>query len=481
MSNRKQFQSGIFYNGFAKYSNVVINIFIMAILSRLLTPNEFGIVSISMVFITFFNLMGFFIQPAIIQNKTVTKVDLNSIFTFTLYLGIILSVLFFFLAPVISNFYNQPELLKINKLLSISVFFNIIVSVPQALASKNLKFRKIGTIGVIINLVGGIVAVVLAYMNLSYYALVIKNIIVGFLSFIFFYYGSELKFLFFVKKDALLKIKTFSINQFFITFTNYFSRNADNLLIGKYLGASELGYYDKAYRLMLMPVQNLSQVIAPVLHPVLAKHEKEPKVIYDFYSKVVGLLSLISFPFSAFLFFSAHEIINIVFGSQWNASIPAFKILSITISFQVILSTSGSIFKSLNRTDLMLIVNIISSILFVVGIVIGIWLGKTIESVGLAIVIVFVISFFTAFFFLIKKGLKLSLSKFLNIFSYPFMLMTLIGFVLYLFTETYNIHSMWYSLILKSLISLTIFIAFLFLSPKTKNLIFNLLRKKNNV
>ena len=130
-------------------------------------------------------------------------------------------------------------------------------------------------------------------------------------------------------------------------FINYFSRNADNILIGKFFSSSALGYYDKSYRLMMVPVQNLTHVITPVLMPVLSKFQDDKRMVVDAYSKVTKLLATIGFPLSVFLYFSASEIIYILYGAQWEQSIPIFKLLALTVGIQVVLSSTGSIFKPL--------------------------------------------------------------------------------------------------------------------------------------
>lgn len=482
MSNtKKNFFSGLFYSAFAKYSNVIINIVIAGILARLLTPEEFGIVAISVVFMVFFNLLGYFIQPAIIQNKLVDEEDLQSIFVFTYILGIIFSGLFILISPLIVDFYGRDELLLICQLLSATIFLNMINNVPKAIAYKNLKFKKAGIIDVSANITGGLTAVILAYLGYGFYALVYKSIIIAGMSFMLFFRDSNLHLMSKFKFSSLEKIREFSVNQFFVTLTNYFTRNSDNLLIGKFLGPSALGYYDKAYRLMMMPVSNLSSVISPVLHPVLSKHEKEPNIIYNFYVKITKVLSLLSFPLSALLFFSAYEIINIIYGPNWNESVAVFKYLSLTISFQVILSTSGSIFKALNRPDLMLKAGLITAFLFIFGVMVALIFGEDINSVGLAILIIFVLTFLVTYYYLIIYGLKESLLSFFRIFIFPLFLFSINFICLGLFEFLVDMSSIWLSLSLKIILSASISSLFIFSTKNNRNLLIQLFKNRREI
>ena len=269
---RKNMRSGVFYTALSRYSNIVISIVIGATLARLLTPKEFGIVAIISVFISFFNLLSNFgISPAIVQHKALTDDDVSSIFSFSIIFGLILSVIFFFAAPFIASFYNEPVLISLSRLMALAILFNSLQVVPNALNLKNLRFKQIGIISIVVHIISGIVAIILAYLGFSYYALVINSILSGLLISAAYYYLAPVKPSFLIRLSSLQKIAQSSTYQFLFQFINYFAGNTDNLLIGKYFSASALGFYDKAYKLMLMPVQNLTFVITPVLHPVLSE------------------------------------------------------------------------------------------------------------------------------------------------------------------------------------------------------------------
>jgi teichuronic acid exporter len=337
-SIRKNIFSGTFYTALSRYSNVLVSILISAVLARLLTPNEFGIVALIAVFTSFFNLLSNLgIAPAIVQNKSLTEEDISSIFSFSIAISLFLSAIFFFIAPFIASFYNEPVLINLSRLMALGILFYSLQAVPNGLNRKMLRFKQIGIISVVVNIVCGIIAIILAYIGFSYYALVINSILTGFFTFIAYYILSPVKPSLGIQVSSIRKIARFSIFQFLFNFINYFARNADNLLIGKYFSPAALGFYDRAYRLMKMPVQNLTFVITPVLHPVLSNYQNDKKVIYDAYYKIVKFLGIIGFPLSVFLFFSASEIIRIVYGPQWVQSIAVFKLLALTIGIQIVL------------------------------------------------------------------------------------------------------------------------------------------------
>ena len=174
---KKQLASGILYTALAKYSVVGVSILVGAVLARLLTPEDFGIIAIVMVFITFFNILSdFAIGPAVIQNKSLSKKDIQSVFSFSIIISLILAAIFFVFSSIIANFYQKFELVNITKLLSIAVLFYSLRVVPNALMLKKLNFKLNALINVFIQIISGTIAIILACKGFSYYALVFKSI-----------------------------------------------------------------------------------------------------------------------------------------------------------------------------------------------------------------------------------------------------------------------------------------------------------------
>ena len=429
----KKIRSGIFYTALSKYSNIVVSIFISMVLARLLTPAEFGVVAMISVFISFFNLLSSFgIAPAIVQNKSLSEDDVSSIFTFSIAIGLFLSAIFFFAAPFIASFYNEPILTGLTRLMALSIFFNSLQIVPNAQNLKRLRFKQIGIISVIVNIICGIIAIILAYLGFSYYTLVINSILTALFTFIAYYILSPVKPSLWIQISSIQKIARFSFYQLSFNFINYFSRNLDNLLIGKFFSPSALGLYDKSYRLMKMPLQNLTFVITPVLHPVLSNYQDDKRLIYNAHYKIVKLLAIIGFPLSIFFYFSSSEIINIMYGPQWEQSIPVFELLALSIGIQMVLSSTGSIFQATNRTDLMFLSGFLSAILTVGGIIYGVFIGKSLVSVSYGLIIAFSINFFQGLYLLIVKSLNQSYLNFLKVFIFPLITSISIAVVLWL-------------------------------------------------
>lgn len=181
----KDLSSGFIANFFGKFSNVFIHLVIGAILARLLSPKEFGVVSVVMVFVVFINMINDQgLGPAVIQKKDLSESDISTFFNFTLILAAVASGAFFSLSYPISLFYNNEVYVAICRLLSISVLCATLNIVPLALLRRRKKFRHIATIMVSVNLLTGAAAVILAWYGFSYYALVMRTVLQGILTFV---------------------------------------------------------------------------------------------------------------------------------------------------------------------------------------------------------------------------------------------------------------------------------------------------------
>lgn len=458
MSLKKDLFTGVAYNAVSKYSGIIVSLIVSAILARLISPEDFGIIAVAMVIITFFSVFSDLgIAPAIIQNKNLTKENLSDIFSFTVWLGFILSVCFFLSSSVIASYYKIDKLVHICQLLSVNLFFVTVNIVPNALLYKNKEFKFIAIRTFIIQLTGGFISVIAALNGAGLYALLINPIFSSIALFIvnIFRYPQKIK----LKLDfsSLKIIFSYSSYQFLFNLINYFSRNLDKLLIGKYIGMVPLGYYEKSYRLMMLPLQNISFAITPVMHPIFSDFQNDFERLSSSYLKVIRLLAFIGLPLSVLLWFTSHEIVLIIFGDQWYESIPIFQILSLSVGVQIILSTSGSIFQAANATKLLFISGLISTTLNAAGILIGIFIFNSLIAVAWSITITFTINFIQCYFIMYRYTLKASLLSFMKQFLSPGFLSIIIGLGLLSISHIVNTQNIFISSFIKGTVFILIY------------------------
>lgn len=392
-------------NACGKYSNVIIQLIINMILARLLVPEDFGIVAIITVFTNFFLILSDMgIGTGIIQLKCLDYNDYNSIYSFSFYLGVVLSFAFCVLGIPIAFIYSEKILMKLCCFLSFSVFFNTINMVPNAILLKNQDFIIVAVRTVFVNIVAGIITVILALLGFKYYSLIINSILISVMTFIVTIQRTKLKFKLKFSYESVKKIKSISSYQFAFSFVNYFSRNLDNLIIGKAFGSNALGYYDKAYKLMTYPNSMLTGVLSSSLHPILSNYCDKPNIIFEKYVKLLKTIMLFGIPIALVCFTASKEIVCLFYGTKWIESHIILRYLSLSVLFQMCLSSSGAIFQSIGRTDLLFKTGLINTLILISCMLCGLFLFNTTEAIAIFVSLGYISSFFVTYFAMAKYG-----------------------------------------------------------------------------
>lgn len=393
----------------SKYITVFVGIIISAVLARLLTPDDYGVVAVVTVFTTFFATlanMGF--GTGVIQNKTLTSDDVNIIYSFTVWVSLVLSVTFCILSYPIALFYGRMVYVPVCCLLSISVFFNAMNMIPNAVMLKEQRFVEVGALTIVSAVGSGILGIVLALCGWKYYALVMQSVFSAMIPFVWNLISTRLKFLLRINMMPIRKILNYSMNQFGYNFINMIAQNLDNLLTGKLMGSEQLAYYNKSYTLMRYPVNNIPHVISPVLHPILSNYQNNPEYIYEKYVEITKIISLIGVYCFAIFNGLSEEIVLVMFGKQWGAAVIPVKIFSWCLWAQLVNALAGSIYQSLGKTKEMFRSGIVHVVVTILAIILGALTGS-IEGLSIYVMVSLNIKFLVESIYLIKKSFGYSL------------------------------------------------------------------------
>lgn len=472
MSIKNEVRVGVLYTFIFKYIGIASQILTTSILARLLTPDEFGIVVAVLVFVAFFQLISDSgIAASIIQRKDLTLQEIFSLFIISIILGLALAALFLFAGPLIANFYNNNEYIKISALLSITLFFYTAHIVPWATMYRDQRFKAIGYVHLTVQILGAIFAIILALKGFSYYSLVYQSILQAFGKFIIVIFLAPISITKEIKFGILKKIFKYSFFKLLNDIVQFLSKNLDNLLIGKYLGLGQLGYYDKAYKLMLLPVGSLADIISQVLHPVLSSRQNDPEVIYNFLKKLTKFMAVFGISLSIFLFFSAEEIIRILFGDQWFSSIRPFKYLALSVGIQMILSGAQSVFLSLGKSNHLFLSGFLSFMVLSVAILSGIFIFESITGTSFLILIAFLINFFQVYYLLIVKVMKKGFIDFIRQLKTGLLIGSSVLIINLLIAYFLQLDNIFLSLLIKASVSSISFFLMLLLLKEFRNFI----------
>lgn len=401
----------------SRYTVYAVNLVSMMVLARIFTPQDFGTVAAITVFCALFQLMAEAgLGPAIINVENLSCSDRNGLFGLTLCAGIALALIFAALEPAFLLFYGLPRVDEVVPYIASTLFFFAASTVPNALLLRDKAFFRIACAGLIAEIVSTSAAIGLSQIIDPLHALAAKSTFSAasiFLTTWYFSKGTEFgrpmpgnKF------SAIKPIIGFTSYQLGFNFINFFSRNLDNILVGKYMGAASLGNYDKAYQLMKYPLMLLTFAMTPAIQPVIRKHAANRKKVEAIHSDFTFKLSLVGAAAGLGMFVLSDLIILIALGKQWLDVVPIIRILAIAIPVQVVLSTSGSFFQAMSRADLLFLSGTLSALVMVFAIIFGI-IAQDINLLCWCLVGAFHINFVQAYYFMYRKVFFAPLSRYL--------------------------------------------------------------------
>lgn len=395
------------------------NLLSMVILARLFTPRDFGTVASIAVFSSFFQLMteaG--LGPAIINLRVLSPRDRNGLFGLTVMTGMALALMFEAARPLWQAFYGLPRVGEVVPYVAASLLFYAASIVPTALLLRDQAFYRIANAGVASELVSTGASLVLLRLIDPLHALASKAAFSAAVNFATTYYFSgRTQFgrpSWGMHFRAIRPLLSFSSYQLGFNVLNYFSRNLDNILVGRYLGTAPLGIYDKAYRLMRYPLVLITFAMTPAIQPVVKQYAHDKAQVEAIQRDFLWRLSLMGAVAGLFIYLLAGDIVAWLLGPQWNAVVPVIRILAIGIPVQVVLSTSGSFYQAMDRTDLLFVNGVFSSAVMVSAIVWGV-LQRDLSKLSWALVVAFHANFFFAYYVMYSrifgKGLPAFLAK----------------------------------------------------------------------
>lgn len=354
----------------------VVNTLSTMILARILLPSDFGLIAMVAAiagFVSLFKDMGF--SMAIIQKPKVTHDQVSILFWFNIGLCLVISLIFVGFAPLIDSFYHEPKLFYIIIAYAVSIFISSLSVQHNAILSRKMEFNKIALANIFSSILAVVVAVIMAYLDFGYWSLVMLTLAQSvFCTFLLWYYCPWIPAVLFWQKG----IKAFlhfgaGISGFNMII--YFSRNMDNVIVGRYLGASMLGFYSKAYQLMMLPLTKIRDPLVTVGTPALSSLLDNPERYKNYYHRLIFIICFFSFPMTLFLMIFAKELILIVLGANWMESALIFQLLAVSGLIDPILGTTGVILISTGQAGRYLKMGIVSSVWIVTSFFVGIHWG----------------------------------------------------------------------------------------------------------
>jgi O-antigen/teichoic acid export membrane protein len=337
-----------------------INFIVQIILARLLDPEDFGLVSVITIFVSFANILvqsGF--NTSLIQKSKIKEIDYSTVFYFSFFIAAILYVLLFLLAPVIAMFYEQPQLTSILRVLSVTLFIGAVNSIQIAVISRNMQFKKLFYSSFLATLISGFIAILLAFSSLGVWALVIQQISYQFLVTFIMLFTVQWKprIVFSYKRLKLLFnygwkiLATHLLSNIFL--------NIRSLIIGKLYSAETLGFYNRGMIIPSVLVSNIDGSIQSVMLPSYSSQQENKEIVKKMVRRSIMTSSFIVFPMMVGLAAVAEPFVSLILTDKWLQAVPFLQIYCFIFALMPIHTANLQAIKALGYSGTVLKLEII--------------------------------------------------------------------------------------------------------------------------
>lgn len=374
--SRRDTAGWVMVTGGAQGVRVVVTLLSAAILARLLSPADFGLIAAASPILAFTALLqNLGLNEALVQWPHLQKKHISALFYITIAASAALATALYLLAPLLAHLLSDPRLVEIIRAIAVVALLTAVASTPMGLLNRRLKFGQLAIIDIVASVSGLVVGVSWALLTHNYWALVSMQIVTALVqgvgSFIFAGWRPGA-----ATFDGEFR-KMVGLGAGFSTFNmlNFLSRNADILLIARFHGATGLGFYDRAYKLMLFPLWQSITPFGRVLTPVLARLQDDA-VAYRarYFEATAFLMSVVQPGIVAAVVFSDLTV-RVILGPGWTASGPIFFWLGLTALQQIYTLTLGWLFISQGRGKELALLGAVGATIAVASFIVGLPYG----------------------------------------------------------------------------------------------------------
>ncbi len=335
-------RSGVLWTMGGQWSGYMLQIVTTIVLSRLLTPFQVGLFGLALTMTVFAQQFGNLgLSQAVIQRETITQRQLNALFWVNAGAGVVLAVVVAALAPVLAWFYGEPLLTPITAGLAVTYLITGLAVQPSALLARQLSFKALALRTSVARFVAAVAAIVAAVAGAGAWSLVVQQIALAAATCVMVWIAVDWR----PSRPGGLR-EALPLIRFGAGFTtgeilNTLSRNADNILIGRFVGAAALGFYTRAYALLMLPVRQLKTPLGTALQPMLAALRTEPVRYRRLYCGAISGLCHLGMPALALLAVPAYQLIHTLLGARWVPAAGIFQFLAVAGIVQMVSSTAG--------------------------------------------------------------------------------------------------------------------------------------------
>lgn len=346
---------GFFWSAVERFSVQGISFILSIIIARIVSPSAYGLIVMVQVFLSFSQLFidgGF--ANALIQKKDRNEIDYCTVFIFNMGVAVFLYLLLFFIAPFIADFYEEPQLQLLTRVVSLDLVFSSLSIVQRTRLTINLDFKTQTKAGLTAVIVSGTIGVICAYCGLEVWALVVQGLVNQIVI--------SLMLMFYSHWHPRLCFSTVSFRQLFgfgskLMVANILTSiyiNLSNLIIGKKYTSGDLAFYNRGFTFSQFPSTNISETMNRVIYPMLTKVQDDQALLKSEYLKYLHLSHFVVLPLMGLLLVLAEPLIEFVLTEKWLDTVPYLQIFCINFMFYPILQQSSNPIAAIGHSGVLL-------------------------------------------------------------------------------------------------------------------------------
>lgn len=376
MSLRKKATQGLVWTFTQQFGNQLIGFLVSLVLARILLPEQFGLIGMISVVVAVGNaLLDGGTTNSLIRDPDCDEVDFSTVFFFHLSISIILYILIFLSAPLIAVFYDQPLLVSITRVYSLTIIINALSIVQFAKLTKRMDFKTQTIITIPSIMFGGVVGIWMAYSGYGVWSLVYSSISSSAIKTLQMWGYSKWVPGFNFDRKKFLKHIDYGYKLTISDLLNRIFNNIFLIAIGKYFSPAQVGFYTRAETMNQLPVRNVSRTLEKVTFPLFVSIQSDTERLKKVYRLIMQMVVYLVSPLLIVLAVLAEPLFRFLFTEKWLPAVPYFQILCITGMIYPLHSYNLDILNVKGRSDLFLKLEVFKKVLIVIVLVITIPMG----------------------------------------------------------------------------------------------------------
>ena len=366
-------------------SNIVIQFAQLAILGRLLSPDDFGLMAMMMVVVGLAStLADFGISNHIVRTKSLAGGHFAGLLLISFGCAGLLAFAVVVSAPKVSTYFETPLLQELLPVLSMVVVLSAASQIGVALLQREMRFRALALAEVISGLAGLAAGALCAFAGIGIWSLVAAQLTLAAFKSVFCWgYARDLvtyqRPVLGVELAVALRFGAFQTGERLLNFAGW---NVDKVIVGRMLGEGGLGIYSVAYQLVMRPLSVLNPVFTRVALPIFASIQYDDQRLRRGYLQMVRTIALLAFPIYLVMTLAADSLVFLLLGPQWEDAVPVLQVLSILGFVFSLGNPNGSLLLAKGRADFGFYYNVIALLVYAIAIYIGSGFGTVGVSIG---------------------------------------------------------------------------------------------------